>query len=118
MGVGVFLVDFTVFLVATELCGLAPLWANPISRTLGALACFAGHRHITFRPRGGWFEDGRLPRHAGRFVLVFLLAMGLSQLYLWLLHHVCGVPAPLAKPVAEGLVFFGNFVLLGRWAFA
>jgi putative flippase GtrA len=114
VGVGVFLVDFLVFLSLIRVAGLSPLTANPISRSLGGLACFLGHRFITFNRRGG----RTLPRHALRFLAVYLVALALSQVYLWLFHHICGIPAPVAKPMAEGLVFFGNFLLLGQWAFA
>jgi putative flippase GtrA len=113
VGIGVFGVDFSAFITLTAVGGLGPLWANPISRTLGAVACFFGQRFITFGRR----DTATLVPLALRFVLVFLLALGLSQVYLWFIHHVCGLPAAIAKPLAEGLVFFGNFLALGRWAF-
>jgi putative flippase GtrA len=114
VGLGVFCVDFSLFLALSQAAGLSPLLANPISRTTGGVASFCGHRFITFA-RGG--ARTVLPP-ALRFLGVYLVGLALSQLYLGLLHHVCGVPAPLAKPLGEGLVFFGNFLLLGWWAFA
>ncbi len=114
VGVGVFLVDFLLFVTLVHLAGLSPLAANPISRSTGGLACFLGHRFITFQRRG----MRALFAHGLRFLVVYLVALTLSQVYLWLFHYVCGMPAAVAKPVAEGLVFFCNFLLLGQWAFA
>jgi putative flippase GtrA len=43
-----FLVDLLVFLVLVRLGEIEPLLAQPVSRTVGAIVGFFGHRHITF----------------------------------------------------------------------
>ena len=114
VGVGVFCVDYSIFLLLSEVCGLDPLWTNPISRSTGGAASFLGHRFITFRRRSA----ERIVPHAVRFLLVFCLSLGLSQVFLWLFHCVAGIPAPVAKPMGEGLTFLVNFLLIGGWVLA
>ncbi len=113
VGFGVFLIDYSVFLLMGRILNIHPLLVNPVSRTVGALACFLGHRRFTFAKK----ESHHITSHFLRFICIFLLSYALSELYLWLLLSGAGIPMELAKPMAEGFVFAGNFFLLGRWVF-
>ena len=110
-GLGSLAVDFLVFVLLTGVAGTNPLVAHLVSRPLGGLTCFHLNRRWTFASSGPFLGD------LGRFACVFGASLGLTEALLALFWAGVGLPAVVAKGLAEGIAVVFNFLALSRWAF-
>jgi putative flippase GtrA len=69
-----FLIDLLVFLALVRLGGLEPFFAQPVSRVIGAVVGFFGHRHFTF------MQTRRNNRHSGTTQGAAYLLLSISML--------------------------------------
>lgn len=106
--------DFGVYALLVHAAGLPPLVANLISRPLGGVVSFLGNRQWTFRTRA---LGGALGGQARRYAAVWLVAYGLSELFLWI-HQFWLADRPMvAKAFAEGGAALVSFLLNRHWTF-
>lgn len=100
----------------TFLMGATGVWygyAHTVSRAIGGLSGFALNRSWTFGCRG----RADLAPHLARFAMTYLISYAASSCVLVLLVEGLFFSAVGAKMLAEGTVFFLNFLLLKQWAF-
>lgn len=102
--------------VYTLLLGAMGVWygyAHTVSRAIGGVSGFVLNRSWTFGCKG----RAELAPHLVRFAMTYLISYAASSCVLVLLVEWLLLPAVRAKMLAEGAVFFFNFLLLKQWAF-
>ena len=100
-------IDIALFLLLVKLFGVAPVPANVVSFSCGAVNSFVLNRHWTFG--GGQKSHSDWRAQAMAFAVVTLLGLGLSSLVVWLLHPVIG--PTLAKLAATIVTFASTFII-------
>ncbi|MBK8480272.1 MAG: GtrA family protein [Proteobacteria bacterium] len=109
------LLDLALFNALHYGLGLALVVANTLSYGAGIAQSFALNRHWTFADRR---DAGRpVGRQLALFVALNLLALGLSNLTIWLLVRRFGLPAYAAKLVAVGVTFLWGYATSRRYVF-
>ena len=100
----------------TFLIGAMGVWygyAHTFSRAIGGVSGFILNRSWTFGCKG----RAGLTTHLARFAMTYLISYAASSCVLVLLVEWLLLPAVRAKMLAEGIVFFFNFLLLKQWTF-
>ncbi|MGQ9661709.1 MAG: GtrA family protein [Kiritimatiellia bacterium] len=112
-GIGSAITDFTVYALLTRVASLHPLIANMISRPLGGLFSFFFNKYWTFQNRG----TARGIVQFGRFGIIWLVNLALSELLVGLFHEVVGF-GPLQSKIATELILATvTFCCLKLWTF-
>ena len=117
VGACAFAVDFLVYYLLTLEQGgaplLSPLVANLISRPCGGLVSFFFNKKWTFSQ---WGSD---PTHKQfiRFWVVYLISYTLSEIMVYMYHHVLNFSARPTKILAELSVGGFNFLCHRFWTF-
>lgn len=102
--------------VYTLLLGAMGVWygyAHTVSRAIGGVSGFILNRSWTF----GYKGRAELAPHLVRFAITYVISYAASSCVLVLLVEWLLLPAVGAKMLAEGAVFFFNFLLLKQWTF-
>lgn len=112
VGIGLFLLDFLLFLLLNKGFGVDLRIAQGISRSSAAVVGFFGHRHLTFRAtqeRGGHsFLDQGL---AYVYVALFL-GLVAGPLTIWVVHAAVQGQTVVAKIVTDALMVLFSYGLM------
>ncbi|GAA3364132.1 GtrA family protein [Saccharopolyspora gregorii] len=111
IGVSGVTLDYLVFLLLFNTCGLHEQLANAISTSVGIANNFALNAWLNFRTR-----DRLLVRFA-RFYSVGLAGMAVTFLLLHLGSGLLGVTPNLVKAAAIPLVVLLQYLINKRWSF-
>lgn len=95
--------------------GLALVLANTLSYAAGIAQSFVLNRHWTFADRRD--SGRRVGPQLALFVALNLVALGLSNLTIWLLVRRLAIPAYAAKLVAVGVTFVWGYATSRRFVF-
>lgn len=113
VGVVQWLTDWSVMFLLSR-AGIAIAPANVAGRVCGALLGFWLNGRITFATDGlrpGW-------RHLGRYVLLWGVNTALSTAGVWAIHAAFGLHgAWVGKPVVDGLLAIGSFLVSRHWVY-
>ena len=104
--------DFGLFALLHFIVGLSPLVANTISFSTAVVSNFVLHKVWTFSGRG---QDRHWAGQLPLFILFNVIALGLSNLTLWLLSPLI-TPAP-AKIVSLFVTYAWNYVTSRRYIY-
>ena len=104
--------DFGLFALLHFVVGLSPLVANTISFSTAVVSNFVLHKVWTFSGRG---QDRHWAGQLPLFVLFNVIALGLSNLTLWLLSPLI-TPAP-AKIASLFVTYAWNYVTSRRYIY-
>ncbi len=105
-------ISFSTYAAGTRLGHLDPLVANIVAFAIAVTASFFLNRRFTFRG-----HTGRLHHQYGKFFLVNLVGLGLSETIIAVVHKAWGVNDILAFGIAVVVVLFWNFGANRAWAF-
>lgn len=111
VALGSFLFDYAVFVLLTYGLGIHYLGGHVMGRILSGIGNFLANRRLVFQSTSGIAGD------AVRYAGAVLLSMGVTALILFLLVDGLSVDAAVAKPIAEGMAFLMNFIVLSKVVF-
>lgn len=95
-----FLVDLVVFMALVRLAGVEPFLAQPVSRAVGAITGFFGHRYVTFmQTRNNTRHSGATQGAAYLFVSISMLVI--TPLVLLLFLRITGGELLISKVFTE-----------------
>ncbi len=102
--------DYAAYFFFTRALGWSVGWANPVAYCIGNVVSFLGHRSITFR------SSGAVTAEYGKFIVVTVLGLGLSQLVVvgLVALSVNDLIAKAASVLVSGLF---NYLLNRFWTF-
>lgn len=107
-------IDLGLFTLLTQVVGLSPLIANPISFTTGAANSFLLNKYWTFGAGGRRRE---VAVQATKFAIVTVVVLLIHQMLLFLLHTQLDWPAVPVKVLAIGAGVLVGFVSNKVWTF-
>lgn len=113
VGCGAAIIDYSVYFLLANCCGIHPVSANAVSRPMGGLFGFVGNRQLTFRGRGRAHASVQF----ARFWVVWGLSFGLTELLIWLFHDGFQLGVMVSKLGAECAALLFNFMMQRHWAF-
>lgn len=108
-------VDYlVVFQLLTDLAGLHPVLAEPISRIAGGCVSFTLNKFWTFRFRS---QQTAALQQFRRYAIVWCVALAISMLCLKGLFDGLGLHEDIAKPIANAIAGLCSFLAQRYWAF-
>jgi putative flippase GtrA len=108
------LVDISIFALLAHPLGLHPLAANLVSRPIGGIVSFLGHKHWTFE-KG---SPEHTHRQAVRFMALWIALYFGSEALVGLYHNILHLPPVPTKLAAEGTLGVISFLYHKLFTFA
>lgn len=105
-------IDYMIFSSLVYLVHVHYLMANALSFSIAVTNSYVLNRRWTFRS-----DNPQWRSEAAKFLVVNLIALGLSELLLTVFVDRLSLPKLIAKALAIGIVLFWNFFGTRLWAF-
>lgn len=110
-GVGLFLIDLAVFMTCTLIFGLEIWLGQIISRTVGAIVGFFGHKYFSFRSRRE-HSHSLLALQGGAYTLITIFNILLSPIVVYMVVEATHGKLISAKIISEIILVCETYILL------
>lgn len=112
VGVSLFLLDLTVFLLCVNVFGTGVTFGQVLSRSAGAFAGFFGHKYFSFKAWETKDSVGQLTKRGSGYVFVVIFNIGFSPVVVSVLVSAIPGNLILSKLLAEVFLVVETYILL------
>lgn len=110
-GAGLFLIDLTIFMICVLILGLDIRLGQIISRTVGAIVGFFGHKYFSFRSNRE-HSPSLLAFQGSAYTLITIFNILLSPIVLYMIVETTYGKLVLAKVITEIIIVSNTYILL------